>query len=222
MIENEYKLGANISASARGKWVAPEITINDHDSETVLKGDAKSYLVAAMGYVSLWNTDTNAEVTVSDPRILAFYAKFLLDFAKWFKDGGGPEDLEPSYDGAIEVPSSENAAETCRSLDIPTEPKAYSKETFDALSQKLGLPAGEGINGWYKAVDAAQKLIESVKGPLIELCDGRFVRAADLTEDDKNLIADPHDSSHNAEILGGDTYRDGKWVFLSNPPTFED
>ena len=218
MNENAFKLGTNITVSASGKWVAPEITINDHDSETALKGDAKSYLVAAMGYVSLWNTDTNAEVSVSDPRILALYARFLLDFARWFKDGGGPEDLEPSYEGALELQSAEDAAETCRSLGIPTEPKAFTSEAFDALSQKLGLPAGEGVNGWYKAVDAAQKLIESTKGPLIELCDGRYVRSADLTEEDKNLIADPHDSPHNAAVLGGDSYRDGKWVFQDRPP----
>lgn len=222
MIGNEFKLGERITVSACGKWVAPEITIIDHDAGTVLKGDPKSYVVASMGVVNLCNTDTWTDVAVRDPRILAVYAGFILRFARWFKDGGGPEDLEPCYDGAVEVPSAAEAVDACRLVGTPTEPREYSSEAFDAIAEKLGLPTGLGINGWYRAVEAAEKLAQGVKGPLWELCDGRFVRAADLTEDDRNLIADPHDSPHNAVLLGGDTYRDGKWVYQGDLPPQED
>lgn len=204
------ELGSSIAIDAKGKLIAPDVTIVDANGIRY-RTDSRSYAVVATGVLSVLTESGSESFSITDPRVIAFYGKLLAAFAKWASKGFDSAP-EPTLDGEQLLPSADDAQQVYDRLGIPKEPSGYSDERFADLSRRLGLPDDDGVDGWYASAEKS----ENDNGPLIELCDGRFVRAGVMTEEDKGLVADPHDSAHNASVFGGDTFVDGKFVWQKN------
>lgn len=213
-------LGSKLAIKLDGDIAVPHLTLIDQENEEIYTADYKTAWVLSHGYVILTNALAYEECETNDPRVISVYAQIVNGFAEWFKRGGSKPDPVPNgKEVSMDVLSAEEAQALLAKMNIPSEPvREPTGNPYDVISAATGLPKDCTFDDWRGIVQNVEEVVARVKGPLIELCDGRYVRSADLTEEDKNLIADPHDSPHNAAVLGGDSYRDGKWVFQDRPP----
>ncbi len=128
--------------------------------------------------------------------------------------------------GEVSLVGEEEAEKTLAACGVPSRPATCDEEyEAEVVAKWRGKWLGEGKVLRPNADSAqlyekrlytewmARIIVEKGNGPLVELADGRKVRAANLTEEDKNLIADPSESAHNASILGGDTFTGGGFAW---------
>lgn len=219
------RLGGDLRIEVDGSWANPKVRLTDADGAD-LRTEIFSQWPVVQGGAQFSDYAGNPgplypTVYVDDPRVIAAYGRFLLDFVNWFHsvdfarvgDNAWFDSKRISYHGAIPVPTDEEIEEVYGRLGIPRQfDNTRGWEAYHELSDRLHMPFAGYVADWAGYVAGYAQKAEEEKGKLLHLIDGRLVRQSDIPESQFRLVANPQFCLHNALAVDGNKLgEDGKW-----------